>query len=325
MSSYHEALRAFRSATLSMNQSLNVNTLSHILPHHIAFAPRYDFSHFFLQQSELEHRQDLADTRRRQCLRAGTSVQGSEKLSDVRLNYLVLAPGLRSEFGFQLDGLPPCMPVGELLGAGVQQSGPRHERPMGVASLRGDEHLKPAQSYIGLIAQAILSSAHQRLVLSDIYQWIVDNHAYFRSRGPGWRNSVRHNLSLNDCFVKSARCASGKGHYWAIHPANVDDFRRGDFRRRRAQRQVRRAMGLSVPGDDEGGEGEGGSRMAVPCRRETGSYPSPSRETGVTNILCERKPGGLIEEAKKQREVGRVMSRDVMSRDMSWSRDRLET
>lgn len=113
------------------------------------------------------------------------------------------------------------------------------------------EEPKPSHSYIGLIAMAILSSKEKKLVLSDIYQWILDNYPYFRTRGPGWRNSIRHNLSLNDCFIKSGRSANGKGHYWAVHPANVDDFTRGDFRRRRAQRKVRKHMGLSVPDDDD--------------------------------------------------------------------------
>lgn len=108
------------------------------------------------------------------------------------------------------------------------------------------EEPKPQHSYIGLIAMAILSSPEKKLVLSDIYQHILGNYPYFRRRGPGWRNSIRHNLSLNDCFVKSGRSANGKGHYWAIHPANIDDFRRGDFRRRKAQRKVRRHMGLAV-------------------------------------------------------------------------------
>ncbi|XP_014217639.1 fork head domain-containing protein FD4 [Copidosoma floridanum] len=108
------------------------------------------------------------------------------------------------------------------------------------------EEPKPQHSYIGLIAMAILSSPEKKLVLSDIYQHILENYPYFRRRGPGWRNSIRHNLSLNDCFVKSGRSANGKGHYWAIHQANLDDFRRGDFRRRKAQRKVRRHMGLAV-------------------------------------------------------------------------------
>lgn len=108
------------------------------------------------------------------------------------------------------------------------------------------EEPKPQHSYIGLIAMAILSSPEKKLVLSDIYQHILEHYPYFRTRGPGWRNSIRHNLSLNDCFVKSGRSANGKGHYWAIHPANLEDFRRGDFRRRKAQRKVRRHMGLAV-------------------------------------------------------------------------------
>ncbi|ODN01223.1 Forkhead box protein B1 [Orchesella cincta] len=115
---------------------------------------------------------------------------------------------------------------------------------------RPPEEPKPQFSYIGLIAMAILSSPDKKLVLSDIYQYILDNYPYFRTRGPGWRNSIRHNLSLNDCFIKAGRSANGKGHYWAIHPANVDDFTKGDFRRRKAQRKVRRHMGLAVDDDD---------------------------------------------------------------------------
>ena len=143
------------------------------------------------------------------------------------------AHGIR---GFQFA--PHCDPVAYLY-KGDPRARFLHEEP------------KPSHSYIGLIAMAILSVEDKKLVLSEIYQWILDNYAYFRSRGPGWRNSIRHNLSLNDCFVKSGRSANGKGHYWAIHPANLDDFGKGDFRRRRAQRRVRKAMGLSVPEEDD--------------------------------------------------------------------------
>lgn len=76
---------------------------------------------------------------------------------------------------------------------------------------RAPEEPKPQFSYIGLIAMAILSSPDKKLVLSDIYQYILDNYPYFRTRGPGWRNSIRHNLSLNDCFIKAGRSANGKG------------------------------------------------------------------------------------------------------------------
>ena len=105
-----------------------------------------------------------------------------------------------------------------------------------------NEDLKPTQSYIALIATAILKSKDKRLVLSDIYKHILDNYSYFQSQDKSWRNSIRHNLSLNECFIKVGRSELGKGHYWAIHPANYDDFSQGDFRRRRARRRVRRSF-----------------------------------------------------------------------------------
>lgn len=108
---------------------------------------------------------------------------------------------------------------------------------------RGDTtvDVKPTLSYIGLIAKAIMESPQSRLSLGSIYSWIESNYPYYRNRGQGWRNSVRHNLSLNDCFIKAGRCEDGKGNYWAIHPANLQDFLRGDFRqRRRSRRRGRR-------------------------------------------------------------------------------------
>lgn len=148
----------------------------------------------------------------------------------------------------QLPGNYPAAAAAALMGP----YGPRLALSMSLFHNRvfQPEEPKPQHSYIGLIAIAILSSPESKLVLSDIYQYILDNYPYFRTRGPGWRNSIRHNLSLNDCFVKAGRSANGKGHYWAIHPANQDDFKRGDFRRRKAQRKVRKHMGLAV--DDDG-------------------------------------------------------------------------
>ncbi|KAF3691052.1 Hepatocyte nuclear factor 3-gamma [Channa argus] len=102
---------------------------------------------------------------------------------------------------------------------------------------------KPNQSYIALISKAILASEQKKLLLCDIYQWIMDNYPYFKSQDKNWRNSVRHNLSLNDCFIKAGRSDNGKGHFWAIHPSNYQDFSNGDYHCRRARRRVRRVGG----------------------------------------------------------------------------------
>ncbi|RXN31095.1 hepatocyte nuclear factor 3-beta-like protein [Labeo rohita] len=107
---------------------------------------------------------------------------------------------------------------------------------------------KPAQSYIALISMAILDSDEKKLLLCDIYQWIMDHYPYFKSKDKNWRNSVRHNLSLNECFIKAGRSDNGKGHFWAIHPANFQDFSNGDYHRRRARRRIRRVHGRGREG-----------------------------------------------------------------------------
>lgn len=51
--------------------------------------------------------------------------------------------------------------------------------PPGPTAQPGD---KPAQSYIALISTAILSSPEKKLLLSDIYQWIMDKYPYFKNK-----------------------------------------------------------------------------------------------------------------------------------------------
>uniref|UniRef100_A0A8B9MM53 Forkhead box protein G1 n=1 Tax=Accipiter nisus TaxID=211598 RepID=A0A8B9MM53_9AVES len=96
---------------------------------------------------------------------------------------------------------------------------------------------KPPLSYIALIAKAILSSPTNKMNLAAIYKYIEDNFPFYRNKGRGWRNSIRHNLSLNDCFIKVGRCEDGKGNYWSIHPSNLNDFVHGDFRQHRRSRK----------------------------------------------------------------------------------------
>ena len=108
------------------------------------------------------------------------------------------------------------------------------------ATVSRKRDVKNGQSYIAMIAKAILASPEKKLSLHGIYEYVAINYAQYKNK-VGWRNSVRHNLSLNECFIKAGRCESGKGNYWAIHPANFDDFARGDFRRRHARNRVRKS------------------------------------------------------------------------------------
>lgn len=83
---------------------------------------------------------------------------------------------------------------------------------------------KPPYSFSCLIFMAIEDSPQRRLPVKDIYNWILTHFPYFQNAPTGWKNSVRHNLSLNKCFKKVEKERGqglGKGSLWCIDP----DFR----------------------------------------------------------------------------------------------------
>lgn len=76
--------------------------------------------------------------------------------------------------------------------------------------------------------------------LHEIYAFMESKYKYFAMNiNKSWRNSVRHNLSLNECFIKAARGTNGKGNYWRIHPLCEREFIRGNFRRKTFKMLIR--------------------------------------------------------------------------------------
>ncbi|XP_069021612.1 forkhead box protein J1-A [Embiotoca jacksoni] len=95
--------------------------------------------------------------------------------------------------------------------------------------------IKPPYSYATLICMAMQASKKSKITLSCIYKWITDNFCYYRHADPTWQNSIRHNLSLNKCFIKVPRQKDepGKGGFWKIDPQYAERLLSGAYKKRR--------------------------------------------------------------------------------------------
>ncbi|CAF1506718.1 unnamed protein product [Rotaria sordida] len=117
---------------------------------------------------------------------------------------------------------------------------------------------KPPYSYIALTAMAIQQSPEKMLPLSDIYKFITDRFPYYRTNTQKWQNSLRHNLSFNDCFIKVPRRIDrpGKGNFWALHSKCSDMFENGSYLRRRKRFKLLKQEQIKLDDDDDDEEEE---------------------------------------------------------------------
>ncbi|KAJ6220260.1 hypothetical protein RDWZM_006072 [Blomia tropicalis] len=145
---------------------------------------------------------------------------------------------------------------------------------------------KPPYSYIALITMAIRSAPDQKITLNGIYKYIMENFVYYHENKQGWQNSIRHNLSLNDCFIKVNREKGkpGKGNFWTLDPKFDNMFENGNFRRRK-RRNIRQSQMNSY------------KRSSVPNLHSSLNNPLNSHEH-IDPLLSWPKPNCLPYEPK---------------------------
>ncbi|KAH8860515.1 Forkhead box protein N3 [Schistosoma japonicum] len=65
--------------------------------------------------------------------------------------------------------------------------------------------MKPNYSYTHLIFMAIESTPQKCMTVNQIYNWCESNFPFYKHAGVGWKNSLRHNLSINKSFKRLPR------------------------------------------------------------------------------------------------------------------------
>ena len=126
---------------------------------------------------------------------------------------------------------------GEYYESSLEASGPKKRKLQGKhfellehKFLERDENRKLPLPYIGMIAEAISSSPDKKMILTEIYTYMERHFFQYLSGKPRWRNTVRHNLSFHNCFVKCECSRRGnRSHFWSIHPDYIEQFKRGNF------------------------------------------------------------------------------------------------
>ncbi|KAL7676930.1 hypothetical protein ACOME3_003180 [Neoechinorhynchus agilis] len=138
-------------------------------------------------------------------------------------------------------------------------------------------------TYADMIAQAIQSSRDQRLTLSEIYEWIGTNVDYFRQRSgekerEGWQNSIRHNLSIGNTFLKIAN-KNGKGSHWILNPERFElDIG--------AHQEKRPRLASNEPNVQNNTSNNHGVCSAHANRYQQGQFVNPVQITGSFQQPC---------------------------------------
>ena len=225
----------------------------------------------------------------------------------------------------------------------------------------GPSHAKPPYSYASLIGKAIMESVDDRARLNSIYTWISTRYPYYKLDQGGWQvgtfpwssagslhslfpsdpprpasltlsvssqNSIRHNLTVNKCFIKDQRKDDppGKGSYWKIHPEHLKFFESGIFEKPRLATPTTSSnpTGTNVSSGPGGPGGNNGSLAGANSRfrrSDPGLSLRPVPKTHQTVLsfpVISATPSGAVAPLKPV-EAERNVTRPTMTRRTSAS------
>ena len=110
-------------------------------------------------------------------------------------------------------------------------------QPRASAVPKEAEHKKPIVTNFVLIADVLLASETGMMAMQDICTAISERYPYYNNSDK-WKGGIRHTLSINDCFYMIPRADGKRGSLWAIHQAALEAFKKGDYNRRKANRNA---------------------------------------------------------------------------------------
>ncbi|XP_041366059.1 forkhead box protein M1-like isoform X2 [Gigantopelta aegis] len=76
---------------------------------------------------------------------------------------------------------------------------------------------RPPYSYMTLIQMALHSRDDKKMTLKEICSWVETTFPFYKyTAKPGWKNSIRHNLSFYQCFVRDQAEKKKHGAHWTL-------------------------------------------------------------------------------------------------------------